>query len=103
MLALAFLAALRANEKEYVLKKNSEQLLEPETCAPVQVDPPSESPMVVPLSVAEIRWWFFHLMDKLLLSFAYHLAWSCWRRTHQALAQRYHYKRRYALAGHLQL
>jgi hypothetical protein len=37
------------------------------------------------------------------LSFAYHLAWSCWRRAHQALARLCHYKRRNALANHLQL
>jgi hypothetical protein len=102
MLALAFLAALRANEKEDALKKRR-TALEPETCAPVQVDPSSNLPMMVSLSVAELRRLFFHLVDKPLLSFAYHLAWSCWRRVHQALARLYHYKRRWALAGHLQL
>lgn len=37
------------------------------------------------------------------LSFAFYLAWSCWRRAHQALARLCHYKRRCALASHLQL
>lgn len=36
-------------------------------------------------------------------SFAYHLAWSGFRRAHQALVRLYHYKRRYALIRHLQL
>jgi len=58
---------------------------------------------MVPLSVAEIRRLFFHLVGKQSLSFAYHLTWSYWRRVHQALARLYHYKRRSALADHLQL
>jgi hypothetical protein len=58
---------------------------------------------MVPLSVAEIRRLFFRLVGKQPLSFAYYLAWSCWRRAHQALARLYHYKRRSALASHLQL
>jgi hypothetical protein len=58
---------------------------------------------MVPLSIAEIRRLFFHLVSELPLSFAYRLAWSCWRRAHQAVAQLCHYKRRYALTGHLQL
>jgi len=57
----------------------------------------------VPLSIAEIRRLFFYLVGELLLSFAYRFAWSCWRRTHQAAARLCHYRRRYALAGHLQL
>jgi hypothetical protein len=59
--------------------------------------------MMVPLSIAEIRRLFFHLVDELPLSFAYRLAWSCWQRAHQAVARLCHYKRRYTLAGHLQL
>ena len=58
---------------------------------------------MVPLSIAEIRRLFFNLVCELTLSFAYRLAWSCWRRTHQAVARLCHYKRRYAIVGHLQL
>jgi hypothetical protein len=58
---------------------------------------------MVPLSVAEIRRLVFYLVDKQSLSFAYRLAWSFWRRAHQALARLCHYKRRSALASHLQL
>jgi hypothetical protein len=63
----------------------------------------SDLPVMVPLSVTEIRRLFFHLVGELPLSFAYCLAWSCWRRAHQAVARLCYYKRRYALAGHLQL
>jgi hypothetical protein len=59
--------------------------------------------MMVPLSTAETRRLFFRLLGERSLSFAYRLAWSCWRRAHQAVARLCHYKRRYALAGHLQL
>jgi hypothetical protein len=59
--------------------------------------------MMVPLSTAEIRRLFFRLLGERSLSFAYRLAWSCWRRAHQAVARLCHYERRYALAGHLQL
>lgn len=45
----------------------------------------------------------FYLVGKQSLSFAYRLAWSFWRRAHQALARLCHYKRRSALASHLQL
>jgi hypothetical protein len=58
---------------------------------------------MVPLSVAEIRRLFIHLVVKPSLSFAYYLAWSFWRRTHQALARLCHYKRRSDLTSHLQL
>jgi len=80
-------------EKKPCLKK-SEQASEIEA---------SDLPVMVPLSVAEIRRLFFHLVDKSPLSFAHHLAWSFWRRAHQALARLFHYKHRSALASHLQL
>ena len=47
----------------------------------------SDLPVMVPLSVAEIRQLFFHLVSKPSFSFAYHLAWSCWRRAHQTFAR----------------
>lgn len=58
---------------------------------------------MVPLSVAEIWRLFFRLVGKQPFPFAYHLAWSFWRRAHQALARLYHYKRRSAISSHLQL
>jgi hypothetical protein len=69
----------------------------------VQVHAPSNLPVMVPLSVAEIRRLFFRLVSKPPLSFAYHLVWSFWRRAHQALARLCHYKRRSTLTSHLQL
>ena len=58
----------------------------------------SDLPVMVPLSVAEIRRLFFRLVNKQSLPLTY---WSFWRRMHQALAQLCHYKRRSVLAGHL--
>src|SRR5579884_1142669 len=63
----------------------------------------SDLPVMVPRSRAEIRRLFFRLVNNQSLSFAYHLAWSCWRRAHQALARLCQDIRRYALASHLQL
>ncbi len=108
MLALAFLAALRANGEEDARKKKpeSEQTLqtpEPEAIDSAQTPIYSDLPVMVPLSVAEMRRLFFHLVGKPSRSFVYHLAWSCWRRAHQALARIYHYKRRSAIASDLQL
>ena len=104
MVALAFLAALRAIGEEVVLKKKSEQATQvPEATDSLPSQMPSDLSVMVPLSVAEIRRLFFRLVSKPPLSFAYHLAWSFWRRTHQALARLCHYKRRCVLANHLQL
>ncbi len=58
---------------------------EPATTDPVQAHISSDLPIMVPLSVAEIRRLFFRLVAKPSLSFAYHLVWSFWRRAHQAL------------------
>ncbi|HVB22885.1 MAG TPA: hypothetical protein VNG51_13160 [Ktedonobacteraceae bacterium] len=87
-------------------EKKSEQTFQtPELEATdfVQAHVSSDLPVMVPLSVAEIRRLFFRLVGKSPRSFAYHLAWSFWRRTHQALARLCHYKRRSTLASHLQL
>ncbi len=72
------------------------QTPEPDTIDTVQSEVPSDLPIMVPLSVAEIRRLFIHLVVKPPLSFAYHLAWSGFRRTHQALARRFswHYRAR---------
>ena len=88
------------------LEKKSEQtpqIPESDAADTVQSRAPSDLPVMVPLSVAEIRRLFSRLVAKPPLSFAYHLAWSFWRRAHQALARLCHYKRRSALTSHLQL
>ncbi len=51
---------------------------------------------MVPLSVAEVRRLFFALLLSKPVSFPFRLAWSFFRRTHQAIACRCHYKRRLA-------
>lgn len=84
-------------------KKSEGTPLAPEAIDPISCQMPSDLPVMVPLSVAEIRRLFFRLVSKPPLSFAYHLAWSFWRRAPQALARLYHYKRWRALASHLQL
>ena len=105
MLALAFLAALRANESEDASKK-TEQLLrapKPDDAVPDQVRGLSDLLVMVPLSIPEIRRLFCRLVGEPPRSFAYYLAWSFWRRAHQALARLCHYKRRNAPIGDLQL
>jgi hypothetical protein len=52
---------------------------------------------MVPLSVPEVRRLFYYLVGMRPLSALHRLAWSYWRRTHQALARLCHYKRRLAL------
>jgi len=54
---------------------------------------------MVPLSVPEIRRLFFSLVACKPLSARFRLAWSFFRRTHQAIARRCHYKRRLACAS----
>jgi hypothetical protein len=84
-------------------QKKSEQTLqmpEPEAADPVQAHLSSDFPVMVPLSVAEIRRLFLCLVGKPPLSFAYHLGWSYWRRAHQALARLSHYKRRSAFTSY---
>jgi hypothetical protein len=58
---------------------------------------------MVALSVAEVRRLFSALLLCKPVSFPFRLAWSFFRRTHQAMARRAHYKRRLAALPHLQL
>ena len=55
-------------------------------------------PVMVPLSIPEIRRLFFYLLEKPPLSRFFRLGWSFFRRTHQALARRCHYQRRLAFS-----
>jgi hypothetical protein len=106
MLALAFLAALRANESDDASKKTEQLLQAPMPDEAVVFDHvrgPSDLLVMVPLSIPEIRRLFFRLVGKPPRSFAYYLAWSFWRRAHQALARLYHSKHRNTLVGYLQL
>ena len=76
---------------------------EPEATDAAQAHVSSDLLVMVPLSVPKIRRLFFHLTGTQSLSFAYHLAWSCWRRAHQALARLCQDIRRSTFASHLQL
>ncbi len=51
---------------------------------------------MVPLSVPEVRRLFYYLVGMRPLSVLHRLAWSFWRRAHQALARLCHYKRHVA-------
>ncbi len=51
---------------------------------------------MVPLSVPEVRRLFYYLVSMRPLSVLHRLAWSFWRRAHQALARLCHYKRHVA-------
>jgi hypothetical protein len=57
----------------------------------------------VPLSVPELRRLVWRLALALQVTAEHILAWSRWRRWHQAVARWYHYKRRGALRPQLQL
>ena len=58
----------------------------------------ADLPVMVPLTVPEIRRLFYYLVGSSPLSARFRLAWSFFRRTHQAIARRCHYKRRLACA-----
>lgn len=53
---------------------------------------------MVPLSIPEIRRLFFYLLERPPLSPLFRLGWSFFRRAHQALARRCHYRHRLAAA-----
>lgn len=55
------------------------------------------TPDLVPLTVSEIRRLITRLVWRTVHSMEFILAWSVWRRRHQARAQRCHYSRRQAL------
>ncbi len=55
---------------------------------------PSGQPGLIPLTVNEIRRLFAKLISHNTRPHSFHLAWSKWRRTHQARARTSHYRRR---------
>src|SRR5579871_4155445 len=103
--AHVFNCLTRARRTEHSQKKPEQPLPSSASEAgdPAQAPVPSDLPVLVPLSIAKLRRLCFHLVGNPSLTFAYYLAWSCWRRAHQALARLCHYQRRCTLAGHLQL
>ena len=55
---------------------------------------------LIPLTVPEVRRLLWRLVWRTLPPPAFVLAWSRWRRRHQAQARRCHYRRRLARSGH---
>src|SRR5215471_1685970 len=101
-----FFSGLASQQRGRRTKKKSEQMPQmPEPAATDSVQAPisSDLPVMVPLSIAEIRRLFFCLVGQRSLPFAHRLAWSFWRRAHQALARLCHYRYRSDLASYLQL
>src|ERR1700674_2077429 len=93
--------ACRAGERG---KKRLETL--PVPCSfpdPLRLQTPAGTglPVMVALSVAEVRRLFCALLLSRPIPFLFRLAWSFFRRTHQAVARRCHYKRRLAILSHL--
>ena len=112
LLAQAFLTILRIQSEgsETCHQEGKENGTEGTTPAPEQTQDQQEPsranidlPVMVPLTLPEVRRLFYYLIEVPPFSSLYHLAWSCWRRMHQATAQLYHYKRRIASLPHLQL
>ena len=58
---------------------------------------------LIPLTVPEVRRLLWRLLWPLALPPPAVLAWSLWRRRHQALARRCHYRRRLARLAALNL
>jgi SRSO17 transposase len=55
---------------------------------------PAGEPGLIPLTVNEIRRLFAKLITNITRPASFHLAWSRWRRTHQARARTSHYRAR---------
>ena len=102
MVAMAFLAVLRLSSQtlEVPIDHGKEQ--------PKQITRQNESsynsfsqilshshlPMMIPFSIPEMQKLFYYIVSSKPLSTLYRIAWSLWRRTHQALARFYHARRR---------
>ncbi len=61
--------------------------------------PPNDTQGLIPLTVNEIRRLFAKLVTNPVHTIGHWLAWSRWRRQHQARAKTSHYRRRGQLAN----
>src|SRR5438445_924976 len=102
MFAMAFLAILCSSSQTIVTPTIHQDVL-PEhidqqkaSSEHIPVQPPTNLPlpMMVPFSIPEIKRLFYYFMIFKPLPILFRLAWSVWRRTHQAWARFYHYRRR---------
>lgn len=107
LLAQSFLTILRiqseGNETCHQ-EEGTENGTEDATPAIEQTQDPQEPsrasfdlPVMVPLTLPEVRRLFYALVGMTPLSSLHSLTWSYWRRTHQAIARLCHYKRRIAV------
>jgi SRSO17 transposase len=102
MVAMAFLAVLRLSSQTLETpidhgKEQPKQITEQNesSCDSfAQIPSHSHLPMMIPFSIPEIQKLFYYIVSSKPLSTLYRVAWSVWRRTHQALACFYHARRR---------
>ena len=102
MIAMAFLAVLRLSSQTLEApidheKEQPKQITEQSksSCDSFsQVPSHSYLPMMIPFSIPEIQKLFYYMVSSKTFSTLYRIAWSVWRRTHQALACFYHSRRR---------
>ena len=102
MFPMTFLAVLCCSSQTMVIPTIHQDVL-PEhidqqkaSSEHIPVQPPTNLPlpMMVPFSIPEIKRLFCYLVSFKPLPILFRLAWSVWRRTHQAWARFYHYRRR---------
>ena len=102
MFAMAFLAVL-CNSSQTLITPIIHQDALPEhidrkeTCSGhIPVQPPTNPslPLMVHFSIPEIKRLFYYMVSFKPLPILFRQAWSVWRRTHQAWARFYHYRRR---------
>jgi SRSO17 transposase len=112
MVAMAFLVVLRlssqtletsSDDRENQLSQISESHeASPDPC--IQTSLCNPFLMFIPFTVPEIQKLFYYLVSFKPLSTLYRIAWSTWRRAHQAVAHFYHSRRRIlASPAYLQL
>jgi SRSO17 transposase len=99
MVVMAFLAVLRLSSQTLEAPRNDEQKQiaaknDSLDDSSIQNQFHSYLPMMIPLSIPEIKKLFYYIVSFKPLSTFYRVAWSVWRRTHQALAQFYHSQQR---------
>jgi len=102
MFAMAFLAVLCSSSQtmvtptiyQDVLPEHIDRQKADSEHIPAQPLINSTLPMMIPFSISEIKRLFYYLVSFKPLQILFRLAWSVWRRTHQAWARFYHYRRR---------
>ena len=99
MVVMAFLAVLRLSSQTLETPRNDGQkqiAAQNDSLDDSSIQNPFHShlPIMIPLSIPEIKKLFYYIVSFKPLSTFYRVAWSVWRRTHQAFAQFYHSQQR---------